>query len=93
MNCFCLHVHWEATLPGAAGPALVAALLQATGLWPLVWGIIAACLVVAWMAMFDNVSFRIWASSRVIHPDRGFCHRFCRWAGHLNRGCCRAVLT
>ncbi|OLP88595.1 putative anion transporter 2, chloroplastic [Symbiodinium microadriaticum] len=36
-----------ATLPGAAGPALVAALLQATGLWPLVWGIIAACLVVS----------------------------------------------
>ena len=53
VNCFCVHAHWEATLPGAAGPALVAALLQATGLWPLVWGIIAACLVVAWIAMFD----------------------------------------
>ncbi|CAE7415873.1 PHT4 [Symbiodinium natans] len=36
-----------ATLPGAAGPALVATLLQATGLWPLVWGIIAACLLVS----------------------------------------------
>ena len=40
----------KATLPGAAGPALVATLLQATGLWPLVWGIIAACLLVALIA-------------------------------------------
>ncbi|CAK9117342.1 unnamed protein product [Durusdinium trenchii] len=36
-----------ATLPGAAGPALVAVLLETTGLWSLVWGIIAACFVVS----------------------------------------------
>ncbi|CAL1133443.1 unnamed protein product [Cladocopium goreaui] len=35
----------KATLPGAAGPALVALLLESTGLWSLVWGIIAACLI------------------------------------------------
>lgn len=38
----------EATLPGAAGPALVAMLLDSTGLWSLVWGIIAACLMAPW---------------------------------------------
>lgn len=32
-------------MPGAAGPALVAVLLETTGLWSLVWGIIAACFV------------------------------------------------
>ncbi|CAJ1395705.1 unnamed protein product [Effrenium voratum] len=36
-----------ATLPGAAGPALVALLLRSTGMWSLVWGIIGACLVVS----------------------------------------------
>lgn len=46
-----------ATLPGAAGPALVALLLESTGLWSLVWGIIAACLIVssAIFALFGSV--------------------------------------
>ena len=48
----------QATLPGAAGPALVAFLLQATGRWPLIWGIIAACLVVSQMPYRAAVSFQ-----------------------------------
>mmetsp|Transcript_91667 Transcript_91667/g.163147 ORF Transcript_91667/g.163147 Transcript_91667/m.163147 type:complete len:479 (+) Transcript_91667:46-1482(+) len=45
-----------ATLPGALGPAMVAALLRSTGLWFMVWSSIAGCLVVS------GVLFAFWGS-------------------------------
>eukprot|EP00930_Biecheleria_cincta_P087731 TRINITY_DN7696_c0_g1_i2.p1 TRINITY_DN7696_c0_g1~~TRINITY_DN7696_c0_g1_i2.p1 ORF type:complete len:475 (-),score=50.05 TRINITY_DN7696_c0_g1_i2:218-1642(-) len=39
-----------ATLPGAVGPALVASLLSATGLWSLIWSSISACLFLSAVA-------------------------------------------